>query len=50
MPLRVHNDVGRLDVAMNDSLAVRGIECAGQLQAYLEDLRAWQRPSGSPPL
>ncbi len=40
---RAHEDVGGLDVAMDDPLGVRGVERVGDLDAEIEDLLQLER-------
>ena len=39
-----HEDVGRLDIAMNDSLFMRGVEGVGNVDGNLEQLFERERP------
>ena len=43
-------DVGRLDVAMDDAVLVRGVERVGDLDAEVEDLVGLERPADDEPV
>src|SRR5262245_44165438 len=45
---RCQHDVGRLEVAMDDALAVRGVEPAGELHPETQDLLERQRAAEQP--